>query len=171
MDYTTYETERLILKPTTEEDADFILALYNTPNWLRFIGDRNVKSTEDAKNYIRKKMLPQLERLGYASFTVINKSDQTRMGTCGLFDREGLDGIDIGFAFLPQFEGKGFGYECGLKLINLAKNEFGIDSIQAITVQENVGSQKLLGKLGLEKTGTTRIPGDPEELLLYHLQL
>ncbi|MCF6222774.1 MAG: GNAT family N-acetyltransferase [Flavobacteriaceae bacterium] len=163
----TFKTERLILKPTDEEDASFILELLNTPKWLKYIGDRNVKTLESAKAYIVNKMLPQLKKLGYSNYTVIRKSDKTKMGTCGLYDREGLDGIDIGFAFLPKYENKGYAFESANKLKNVAFNEFEIKEINAITTKDNVASQKLLEKLGMHLFGTTNISNDNEELLLY----
>lgn len=167
----TFQTERLILKPTSLEDAGFILELFNTPKWLQYVGDRNVHSEEDARAYIQNKMLPQQERLGFSNYTVFRKEDQVIVGSCGLYDREGLEGIDIGFAFLPQFEKKGYGYEAASEIIRAAVKDFNITSIKAITVRENYDSQKLLEKLGLSCVGTTTIPGDDEELLLYVLEL
>jgi len=108
--YKEFETERLIIKPTSEKDGEFIFELLNTPKWIEFIGDRNVKSVEDAKEYIQNKMTSQLERLGYSNYTLIKKPDGVKIGTCGLYDREGLEGIDIGFAFLPEYEKKGYAY-------------------------------------------------------------
>ena len=145
-----YETERLRLKPTSEEDAAFIVALVNTPKWLKYIGDRNIRSVEDAEAYIKAKMLPQLKRLGFANYTVTRKSDNTKMGTCGLYDREGLDGIDIGFAFLPEHEQKGYAFEAANKLKDVAFEEFGITEVSAITTRDTLSSQKLLKKLGLK---------------------
>ena len=168
-EYKTYETERLLLKPTSEEDAEFVFELFNTPNWLKYIGNRNVLSIESAREYINFKMLPQLERLGFGNYTVIRKSDHISMGICGLYDREGLDGIDIGFAFLPEYGGNGYAFESANKLKQVAFTEFGITEIVAITTQDNTTSQKLLEKLGLTFTGTTKIPNDDEELLLYKI--
>lgn len=165
--YKSFETERLVVKPTLEEDAEFIFVLLNSPNWLKYIGDRNVTSIESAKEYIKIKMLPQLERLGFGNYTVIRKSDQVKMGICGLYDREGLAGLDIGFAFLPEYEGKGYAFESANRLKQAVCDEFGITEIVAITSQDNVSSQKLLEKLGLKLAGTTKIPNDDEELLLY----
>lgn len=167
----TFKTERLILRPTDEEDAEFIFELLNTPKWLEYIGDRNVKSIESAKEYINTKMLPQLHKLGYGNFTVIRKSDQIKIGICGLFDREGLEGIDIGFAFLPGYERNGYAFESSDKLKNMAFDEFGIKEINAITSKENISSQKLLIKLGLQLNGTTKLPNDEEELLLYKIKI
>ena len=170
MKYKVFETERLIIKPTLENDAEFIFELYNTPKWVKYIGDRNIKTIENAKEYIKEKMIPQLERLGYSNYTLIRKDDNRKIGTCGLYDREGLEGIDIGFAFLPEYEKKGFAFEASKKVKEAAFNEFKIETISAITKKDNISSQKLLEKLGLKFTGTTKLPDDNEELLLYKIE-
>ncbi|WP_297798113.1 GNAT family N-acetyltransferase [uncultured Eudoraea sp.] len=165
-----FETERVRLKPTSVEDAEFIYQLMNTPKFIQYIGDREIKSVVRAKDYIKTKMLPQLQRLGYSNYTVFQKSDNSKIGTCGLYDREGLDGIDIGFAFLPQYEGRGFAYEAANRLKNAAFEEFEIQEIKAITSKENSSSQRLLEKLGLEMADIIILPDDDEELLLYKIQ-
>ena len=167
--FRTFDTERLTLIPTSEDDAAFLLELFNTPKWLKYIGDRNIRTVDDARIYVREKIRPQLERLGFGSYTIVQKSDGLKIGMCGLYDRAGLEGIDIGFAFLPEFEGKGFAYEASLQLKNAAFNEFGIDELLAITTKDNYSSQKLLEKLGLKVAGTVKIPNDDEELLLYRI--
>ncbi len=168
--YLQFETERLILKPTLEEDAEFILNLFNTPKWLKYVGDRNLKTIEDAKAYIKTKMLPQLNRLGYSNYTLIKKADNCKIGICGLYDRDGLDGIDIGFAFFPEYERKGYAFESANKLKTIAFSQFGLKDLNAITVKDNTSSQKLLEKLGLKLVGTTTLPDDEEELLFYKIE-
>lgn len=169
MKNTSIETPRLILKPTDEEDAAFILQLFNTPKWKEHIGDRKVHTVEEAKQYIAQKMTPQLERLGYSNNTVILKETGEKIGVCGLYDREGLEGVDIGFAFLPYFEKKGFAFEAAQKLIEVGFNSFGIVKILAITTHQNTASQKLIERLGFTFVEVVRIPNDPEELRLYEL--
>jgi RimJ/RimL family protein N-acetyltransferase len=168
--YKTFETERLIIKPTLEEDAEFIFQLLNMPKWTKYIGERNVKTVEQAEHYILEKMKPQLLRLGFGNYTLIRKTDNVKMGTCGLYDREGLEGLDIGFAFLPAYERKGYAFEASEKLKNVAFSEFGINRISAITTKDNFASQRLLEKLGLKKIGTTKVANDDEELLLYRIE-
>ena len=168
--YKIFETERLLLKPTSEEDAEFIFELLNTPKVIEYIGDRNIKTVEIAKNYINTKMAPQLRRLGYSCYTIIRKADHCKIGTCGLYDRDGLEGIDIGFAFLPDYERKGYAFESVNKLKNVAFQELGLTEINAITVKNNLSSQKLLEKLGLKLNGTTKLPDDDKELLLYKIE-
>jgi len=169
MNYKTFETKRLLLRPTNPQDADLIFRLLNTPKWLAYIGDRNVTSIEEAKAYITNKMTPQLERLGYGNYTVIRKEDGSKLGSCGIYDREGVEGVDIGFAFLPEFERIGYGLEAATKIKEAAFSEFGINCMQAYTSKKNSGSQRLLEKLGLQQTGTTFLPNDNEELFVYSI--
>ena len=171
MTNSVFETDRLLIRSTSVEDALFILELFNSPKWLKYIGDRNVRTVSQSKKYIQDRMLSQYERLGYSTFTVIRKSDLAKMGTCGLYDREGVEGIDIGFAFLQQFEGRGYAFEAAEKVMSLAFNEFGISELKAITTKYNFASQKLLDKLGMKQSGTMTLPGDKEELLLYSKKL
>lgn len=170
MNYKRFETERLKIIPTTEKDAEFILELFNSPKWLKYIGDRNVRTVEEAKNYIKTKMLPQLEKYGYSNYIVINKADKKKIGTCGLFDRVGLEGIDIGFAFLPEYEKKGFAFEAANRIKTAAFEDFGINMLSGITTKDNVPSQKLLEKLGLKLIGTAKLMDKDEELLLYKIE-
>lgn len=167
--YNSFETERLQLKPTNNEDAQFLIELLNTPKWLLYIGDRNVKTTDEALAYVAQKVSPQFQQLGFGSYTVIRKSDEVKMGTCGLYKREGIDGIDIGFAFLPQYEKMGYAFESAQKLLTVAQQIFKIDALFAITIKENKDSQQLIEKLGLRFQKIIRIPNDEEDLLLYKL--
>lgn len=170
-DKLTFETERLILRPTSTEDAAFILKLLNSPKWIKNIGDRKVKTIEDASNYITEKMLPQLVRLGFSNYTVIRKSDGVKLGTCGLYDRDGLEGVDIGFAFLPEHEKQGYAFESASKLKAVAIQDFNIKTISAITIKENLASQKLIEKLGLNFIKIIKLPNDPVDLLLYRFEI
>lgn len=170
MKYKRFETERLKIVPTSEKDAEFILELFNSPKWLKYIGDRNVRTVEEAKNYIKTKMLPQLEKYGYSNYIIINKDDKKKIGTCGLFDREGLEGIDIGFAFLPEYEKKGFAFEAANRIKIAAFEDFGINMLSGITTKDNIPSQKLLEKLGLKLIGTATLLNKDEELLLYKIE-
>lgn len=165
--FKSFETQRLLLKPTLEKDAAFILELLNSPKWLHYIGDRNIKCVEDAENYIREKMLPQLRRLGYSSYTIFRKTDLKKIGSCGLIDRECMKGIDIGYAILPGFEGKGYAFEAAQKLKIAAFQEFGIKTLNAITSKDNFASQKLLEKLGFSLKGVVQLPNEEKELFFY----
>ncbi len=171
MSYKTFETERLFIKPTSTNDAAFINELLNTPKWIKYIGDRNIKNENDAKTYIKARMLPQLEELGFSNYTVSLKASGTKIGTCGLYNREGIDGVDIGFAFLPEYENKGYAFEAANRIKQAAFEDFNLTKISAITLPENKSSQKLLKKLGLTFKDIIRIPNDDEDLMLFVIEL
>lgn len=166
-----FETERLILQPFTTEDAEFILEMYNTPNFIKYIGDRKLRSVKDAENYITNRFLPQMERLGFGNYLITKKSDGKKIGAVGIFEREGLDVCDIGFNFLPEYERKGYGFEASSILMEAALHDFGLKKISAITLENNIASQKLIEKLGLKYLRTVRLPEDDEELLYYEAEL
>ena len=102
---------------------------------------------------------------------MIRKSDGAKVGVCGIYDREGLEGVDMGFAFLPQFERMGYAFESAEKIKEAAFTVFGINQISGITIKENTASQKLLEKLGFQFVKLIRIPNDEEELMLYRISL
>jgi len=164
------ETERLFLKPITIADADLILPMYNSPHFIEFIGDKNVKNFEDAENYISEKFLPQLEKSGYGNYVIVTKSDQQKIGAVGIFNRDGLEVQDIGFSFLPEFEGKGYGFEAASKLMETGFTKFGIQKISAITTEDNISSQKLIVKLGLKYLKMVQLPDDKTELMYYEIE-
>ncbi|SIQ11729.1 Protein N-acetyltransferase, RimJ/RimL family [Chryseobacterium sp. RU37D] len=165
-----YETERLTLRPMSLEDGEFILDLYNRPKFIQFIGDRNLKTVADAENYIKNRFLPQLEKLGFGNYLMITKEGNHKIGGVGIFEREGLDVVDIGFSLLDEFEGKGYAYEAAVKLKSIGMDDFGLKKISAITTKDNLSSQKLIEKLGLKFQKFVTIPGDSEELMYYETE-
>lgn len=165
----TIETERLILKPANIEDADFFLELYNMPSFIRYIGDRNIRSAKDAEDYIKARFLPQFEKLGFGNYVVILKENQSKIGAVGIFEREGLDVLDIGFSFLEKFSGKGYAYEAANELKKVAMSDFGVKKLSAITLEDNYSSQKLIEKLGLIYQKMVTIPNDDSLLMYYEL--
>jgi len=165
-----FETKRLLIKPTQINDAHFILKLYNTPQWINNIGDRKINNLTDAKSYITDKMVSQYDKLGYSNYTVIRKSDSKKIGTCGLYKRKNSETIDLGFAFLPQYQKKGYAFESTKKLVEITFAIYNLNSLKAVTIKENSSSQKLLDKLGFKQIGLFRIDNDTEDLLLYELK-
>lgn len=162
------QTERLILREFTENDAPFLLELLNTPKWLQFIGDRGVRTVEGAKQYITERFFKSYQTHGFGFYALALKNDGIPIGTSGLIKRDGLDGVDMGFALLPEYEQKGYGFEAGQTVLSLAKNDFNLLYLLAITNQDNHNSQKLLVKLGFEKKDKLIVlPKDTVELFLF----
>lgn len=142
------ETERLILRKLTLDDAEFILELVNEPSWLKFIGDRGVRNVDDACTYMLKGPIAMYERLGFGLYLTALKDDGVPIGLCGLIKRDTLADVDLGFAFLPAFWGKGYAAESARAALELGWNRFGLKRIVAITSPRNSRSIKLLENIG-----------------------
>jgi ribosomal-protein-alanine N-acetyltransferase len=161
------ETERLILRKFTLDDAAFMLELLNTPAWLRFIGDRNVRTIEEAGQYLLNGNIRSYREYGFGFYVVVIKETNESLGICGIVKREGLDDIDIGFGFLPQFIGKGYGYEAATAMLDYALNDLKIKRIVAIVNPENVVSIALIKKIGLQFEKMVRLSNKDIELMLF----
>jgi RimJ/RimL family protein N-acetyltransferase len=163
---TIFETERLILREFSTSDAEFILAILNTPSWQKFIGDKNVHSIADAERYLVDGPLKSYRENGFGLWLVLLKDGNIPIGMCGLLKRDYLEDVDIGFALMPDFEGLGYGLEMGNGTLIHCRDILQIDKVVAITDAQNVSSINLLKKLGLhfEKNIET---SEKEEVLLF----
>ena len=146
-------TPRLQLVRVTAADAPFVLDLLNSPGWLRFIGDRGVRTLGDARAYIRDNYQASYRRHGYGGYRVRRVADGVSVGMCGLFKRDTLDHPDIGFAFLTGFKGQGYGYEAASALLTYARQTLGLPRLLAIVNPDNAPSIGLIEKLGLRYEG------------------
>jgi [ribosomal protein S5]-alanine N-acetyltransferase len=159
------ETDNLRLSKFTSSDAEFIVRLLNTPTWLQYIGDRGVKSLENARDYLANGPLHSYKKYGYGLSKVTLKHNGVAIGMCGLLHRDYLEFPDIGFAFLPEFCGKGYGYEAASATISYFTSKYSLPAIYAITLPDNSASIGLLKKL--QFTEDSLIQKDGEELVLY----
>ncbi|MCF6295908.1 MAG: GNAT family N-acetyltransferase [Flavobacteriaceae bacterium] len=165
---TISETQRLIISKITLQDAPFFVELMNSPHWLKYIGDRQIKTINDAEKHLKKGVLKSYKKDGFGFYKLLLKSENLKIiGICGFIKRKELDDVDIGFGFLPDYEGKGFGYESSIEIMKLAKNKFGLNKIVAITSLTNKNSIKLLEKLGLTYEKTVIPFEDKKKLLLF----
>ncbi len=161
------ETDRLILRRLSVEDSAFILKLVNDPLWLRFIGDRGVRTLEDAHDYILKGPMAMYARRGFGLYIVERKSDGSPLGICGLIKRGALEDVDLGFAFLPAYRAQGYAYESAAAVLAYGQSVFGLKRIVAITSPDNDRSAKLLEKLGFSFEKMIQLPDDNEEVKLF----
>jgi RimJ/RimL family protein N-acetyltransferase len=164
------ETERLISRRFIPDDSEFILELLNTEGWIRYIGDRNVRTTEQAKSYLENGALKSYETNGFGLNLVQLKENNKPIGMCGLIKRDYLDHPDIGFAFLPDYSGKGYAYEIAKRVIDYGLNQIQLKKILAITLPENFPSIKLLKKLGFSYEKNFVSADTNEELSLYSIK-
>jgi RimJ/RimL family protein N-acetyltransferase len=161
------ETERLSLRRLSADDAAFIFELVNDPAWLRFIGDRGVRTLEQARDYILNGPVEMYRRVGFGLFMVELKHSATPIGICGLIERAGLADVDIGFAFLPAFRAHGYAYESAAAIMAYAQDTLGLARVVAITAPDNQRSIALLTRLGLSFEDMVRLAEDQPEAMLF----
>ncbi|HEX8492495.1 MAG TPA: GNAT family N-acetyltransferase [Pyrinomonadaceae bacterium] len=161
------ETDHLILRRLTGEDSEFILELLNDPSWLRFIGDKGLKTLDAARDYILQSMVAMYERLGFGLYLTELKGEGVPIGICGLIKRDSLEDVDIGFAFLPKFRGKGYAYESASAVMAYGRRAFGLNRLVAITSPDNHDSVRLLEKLGFNFEGMVKLSDDSAEVNLF----
>ncbi|MGE5244625.1 MAG: GNAT family N-acetyltransferase [Betaproteobacteria bacterium] len=161
------ETERLLLRRLTVEDAAFILDLLNQPSFLRFIGDKNVRTLDAAREYILNGPVASYDRLGFGLYLTVRKTDEAPLGICGLVKREGLEDVDLGFAFLPQFWSKGYAFESASAVLAYARATLGLARIVAIVSPDNAASIALLERLGFGFERLVQLASDQAPVSLY----
>ncbi len=163
------KTKRLILQKAVKTDASFFYELLNSPNWIEFIGDRGIKTTEDALSYIDNSLINSYEINGYGLYKMSLIKDKTPIGICGFVKRDYLEHPDIGFAILPQYEGNGFVSEAATATLSYGLSKLRFKQIFGITTESNVKSQHLLLKIGLKKHGFFTNENKEKDLLLFSI--
>jgi RimJ/RimL family protein N-acetyltransferase len=161
------ETERLVLRRMTADDAEFILKLVNEPSFIRFIGDKGVRNHADAVQYIQTGPAASYELFGFGLYLVELKESRAPIGMCGLVKRDSLPDVDVGFAFLPAFWSKGYAFEAASAVKAYGKDVLGISRLVAITNPDNESSIKLLEKIGLRFERMVRLSEDASEVKLF----
>nr|AIA15471.1 Acetyltransferase (GNAT) domain protein [uncultured bacterium] len=159
------ETERLVLRRMSGEDAEFIFDLLNQPSFIKYIGDRNVRTIEDARQYILSRFVASYKKFGYGFYLVELKQNKTPIGICGLVKRDTLPDVDIGFAFLPEYWSQGYAFESAQAVMDYARKDLKLERILAITTKDNHSSGKLLNKIGLKFERLISV--NDEELKLF----
>lgn len=167
---TISETQRIEVREFSSADAAFIVELLNTPSWLRYIGDRNVKSPADALAYLEKGPMKSYKVHGFGLYCVVLKDGNIPIGMCGLIKRDTLEDVDIGFAFLPQYEGKGYAMESTISVLEQAK-KLDLKRVVAITLPDNERSIRLLKNVNMNFEKMIQFPDDKEELMLFSIDL
>jgi [ribosomal protein S5]-alanine N-acetyltransferase len=164
---TLIDTNRLVIRDITEQDFHFIFRLLNEPSWIKYIGDKGIKTETDAKNYIQTGPLQMYKDFGFGLFLVTLKENAIPIGLCGLIKRPSLENIDLGYAFLPEYTGKGYAFEATKAVIKYGKEQLSIDKIVAITTIDNLNSEKVLLKLGFSFDSLIIENNASEELKLF----
>ena len=161
------ETDRLTLRKFTENDAVFILRLLNEPSFLEFVGDKGVRTLDDARRYLREGPIASYAEFGFGLYLVQHREDSVEIGMCGLLKRPTLDDADIGFGFIPEFWSQGFATEAARAVLDRAKRQHGLNRIVAITAPHNSASIQVLEKIGLRFEKTLSLSEGSPEIFLF----
>jgi RimJ/RimL family protein N-acetyltransferase len=161
------ETERLVLRQLSTDDAEFILELLNQPSFLRYIGDKEVRNNADAVRYIQTGPIASYERFGFGLYLVELKETGVPLGICGLLKRDSLPDVDVGFAFLPSYWSQGYAFESASAVMNYGREVLGLRRIVAITSPDNDASIRLLEKIGLRFERMIKLSSDQPQVRLF----
>jgi ribosomal-protein-alanine N-acetyltransferase len=157
------------LRWLTPADAEMMLTIWNDPAFLRYVGDRGVRSVEQAAAALTAGPLRLYADHGYGPFRLTRRDDGSDVGICGLFRRDGLDEPDIGFAMLPDCCGRGYGFEASVAVLDYARDALCLPAVSAIVSPQNRPSIGLLEKLGMRYERAMRLPGDEHDVSLYRI--
>jgi RimJ/RimL family protein N-acetyltransferase len=163
------ETNRLLLRKFTVDDAPFMLRLVNEPSWIEYIGDRNVHTLEDAQKYLLEGSIQSYHDHGFGFYNVCLRDTGMPIGSVGFAKRPFLDHPDFGFAFLPEYTGQGYAIEVAVAAMAYAEEVLKLEKLVAITLPSNKRSIQLLIKLGFRFEKTVMVEGD--ELFLFGAEL
>lgn len=167
---TVCETTRLRLRRLSDADAAFMLALLNDEAFLTNIGDRKVRTIDEAVGYIRRGPVASYEKHGFGLYLVEEKATGRPTGICGLLRRDTLPDVDIGFALLPGFRGLGYALEAARAVVDEAAAH-GLTRLVAIALPSNLRSLRVLERIGMHYERRVQLAADADELALYSLEL
>lgn len=167
MSHVALETDRLTLRHLTEADGDFIFGLLNEPSFLEYIGDKGVRTVEDARAYINDGPVASYTQHGFGLNLVERREDRTPIGMCGLLKRDTLEDADIGFALLPDFWLQGYAVEAGHSVLADGHTTHGLSRVVAITAQHNIASKRVLERIGMKFDKLIRLSEEADEICLF----
>ncbi|GAB5534014.1 MAG: GNAT family N-acetyltransferase [Rubricoccaceae bacterium] len=165
------ETNRLRLRDFIVSDAPFVFELVNQPSWIENIGDRGVRTLDDARAYITARLRPSYTDSGFGFWCVELLETDVPIGLCGLVKRPQLDAPDIGYALRPAYWGKGYAREAAEATVQIARDTYELTRLVAIVTPTNTQSTRLLENLGMQLESTERMPGDDEDVSVYGMAL
>jgi ribosomal-protein-alanine N-acetyltransferase len=161
----------LSLRRLTPDDAGLLLAVWNDPAFIQFVGDRGIRGISEAREAMQDGVFRLYKEYGYGPYRVALKDGDTPVGICGLFRRDGLDRPDLGYSTLPEYCGKGYAYEAALAVLEYARSKLSIERVIAIISPGNVASVGLIGKLGFDFERMHTMPGEDSPVRVYGKRL
>lgn len=163
----TLVTDRLIVRPFTFDDCDFIINLLNQESFIRYIADKNVRNTDDAKQYLLAGPMASYDKFGFGLSMVMLKSTDTPIGMCGLLKRDELNHPDLGYAFLPKYCGAGYALESAKAVLAAGVEKYNLSTVLAVTLPDNARSNHLLQQAGFNQNSTIPLYGSDNNLYVF----
>jgi RimJ/RimL family protein N-acetyltransferase len=161
------ETNRLRLRRLEVDDADFILRLLNEPSFLQNIGDKGVRTRDDARLYILNGPIASYEKFGFGLYLVELRESGAPVGICGLLKRDVLEDVDIGYALIPEFWSKGYAVESVTAVMSYASKVLGLKRAVAVVNPDNQSSIRLLERIGFRFERMVRLSDGGPEIKLF----
>lgn len=161
------ETKRLIIRHFELSDDKYILAQLNEASFIKSIGDKHVRSLDDAQNYLITGPIDSYQKLGFGLNIVMLKQNGMAIGMCGLVTRAELEHPDIGYAFLPNYWGKGYATEASKAVLDDAITKHKLKTILGVTFPENQSSNSLLSRIGFNQIGSVELYDSINNLYMY----
>ena len=161
------ETERLILREMNDDDASFMLQIVNVPEFIEYVGDRGVRTVDDAIKYVNDGPVASYAEHGFGLWLVELRETGEKLGICGFVKRDNLDDVDIGFGFLPQYWSKGYAYESAIATMEYGRSTLGLKRIIGVTNPDNESSVGLLEKIGLKFERMVQMAEGEKEIELF----
>ena len=163
------ETQRLIIRRFNLDDAEFVVQLLNDEYFIRYIADKNVRSISDAKEYLNNGAISSYRHYGFGLNLVLLKESKVPIGMCGLLKRDELEHPDLGYAFLPDFWGKGYAHEAASSTLKKEIANYSLSVVLAVTLLDNLNSNNLLKKLGFISKGTMTLYDSQNNVYEYRV--
>jgi ribosomal-protein-alanine N-acetyltransferase len=166
-----FQTARLTLRRLDFGDAPFLVGLLNQPSFLANIGDRGVRTVDDAHRSLREGPLAMYQQFGFGLWHLARRSDGAAIGLCGLLKRDILPDVDVGYALLPEFWGQGYAFEAAAATVEQAWRRFGLSRLIGVVSEGNTASIRLLEKLGMRPEGMVSMKAGEPEVRLFGMAL
>ncbi len=161
------ESERVTVRQFTLDDAEFVIELLNDDSFIRYIADKKVRTIVDAENYLKSGPLASYEKIGFGLSLVMLTESETPIGMCGLLKRDELEFPDLGYAFLPQYCGKGYALEAAKAVLKEGMKRHSLSRVLAVTLPHNQHSNRLLQQAGFTQTGMVELYDCQNNLYQY----
>lgn len=160
-------TERLIIKDISGDEAKFYLELFNDPDWIKNINDKGLRTVEAVEDYIKNKVLKEFQNNGTGFFTIRLKNSKQPIGVSTLLFRDITQYYDVGYALMPNARGKGYAKEATLAMMEYTKLKLKAPYVYAITKTDNMPSINLLKTIGFDLATTEELFEEGENNYIF----